>query len=297
MSGNPQPHVDEYPSLAYDSPHFTPRLILEQPVLPAYTLSLAQDGSQALVQRWYDVAGDTLDCIGVRSRDFFPDGILRLVDKDDQEIRRAIVKLGEEWGGLPFLLARIEKTWESCGTFDEFWRKASEIMFRTPVPSFRRILPDVYTVDRGVWMEFACFWAAFLASTRGSSGEAGWQSAPSGDQLLFAYVDFFNSHPERGPRIDEPSFAIDQVKLAAQLAKVRDACTNMEKKISLETLAEMALSGIGGFDVQPSITSGTGELDRVVRNNCTNPQMTRLGPDVKAGVKGDHWGGAIGNHL
>src|SRR5579871_1696498 len=186
MSKDPRPHVDEYPTLAYTSPHLAPRLILEQPVLPAYTFSLAQEGFTGVVQRWYDVSAETLDGIGVRSRDFFPDGTLRLVDKDGQEIRQATVKLGEEWGGLPMLLARIEKTWEYCTSFDEFRQKASEIMFRTPVPSFRKVTPDIYVVDRGVWMEFACFWVAFLASARKASGESSWQDVLNGDQFLFA---------------------------------------------------------------------------------------------------------------
>lgn len=292
MSSNSRPHVDEYPTLAYSSPHLTPRLLLEQPILPAYTLHVAQDGSQALVQRWYDVSAETLDCVDVRSRDFLPDGVLRLVDKDDREICRATVKLDSEWGGLPMLLARIEKAWETCSSFEELWQKASEIMFRTPVPTFTKIASDYYIVDRSLWMEFACFWMAFLAAARGSSGESGWENPPSGDNLLFKYVDFFNSRPDRGPRIDEPSFAVDQIKLAAQLVKVRSASTNREKKVSLETLAEMAFGGIDGFEVQSSIVSATGEIDRLVRNNCSNPQMVRLGPELLVECK--HWSKAVG---
>lgn len=214
------------------------------------------------------------------------------MDKDGHEIRRATVKLGEEWGGLPMLLARIEKTWEYSRSFDEFWRKASEIMFRTPVPSFRKVAQDFYTVEHGVWMEFACFWAAFLAAARGNADESGWQNALSGDQLLFAYVDFFNSRPDRGPQIDEPLFTVDQVKLAAQLAKVRNASTNLEKKTSLETFAEIALGGVDGFVVQPSLMSATGELDRVVRNNCKNPQIASLGHQLLVECK--HWNKAVG---
>ncbi len=141
-------------------------------------------------------------------------------------------------------------------------------------------------------MEFACFWVSFLAAARQASSESGWQDPPSGDQLLFKYVDFFNSRPDNGPRIDEPAFAIDQVQLAAQLAKVRKASTNLEKKTSLETLAEMALKGIDGFSVQPSLISATGELDRVVKNNCANPQMVRLGPELLVECK--HWNKAVG---
>ena len=288
----PRPSVDEYPSLDYSSPHFSPRLILEQPVLPAYTLVLPTTGFNALLQRWYDVSADTLDCVGVKSRDFAPDGVLRLVDKDGQEIRRASVKLGEEWGGLPLLLARIEKTWEYCSTFDEFSQKTFQILFRTPVPSFKKLAVDIHVLDRTVWMEFACFWATFLAAHRKSAGESGWKNILGGDQFLFAYVDFYNSCSERGPRIDEPAFDVDRVKLAAQLAKVRSASTNLEKKNSLETLAEVALGGIDGFTIQPSITSATGELDRVVKNNCNNPQVARLGPELLVECK--HWNKAVG---
>jgi hypothetical protein len=292
MSDTFRPHVDDYLDESTASPHFSPRLMLELPVLPTLTLHLAQDGQTGLLQRWYDVSADTLDGIGVRSRDFVPDGILRLVDKDGQEIWKASVKLTDEWDGLPYLLARIEKAWEFSGSFDDFWQKARDIMFRTPVPTFEEAAPGLFMVARSRWMEFACFWVAFLATARGESGGQDWQNSLTGDQLIFAFVEFYNNRPERGPRINEPSFVVDCVTLAAHLGQVRSASNNQQKKTTLETLAELMLSGINGFVVQPSVRAGTGELDRFVRNNCINPQIARLGPILLVECK--HWNKAAG---
>jgi hypothetical protein len=292
VNDRPQPHVDEYPSLSHSSPHFAPRLVLEQPVLPALTLSVAEDGRTGLVQRWYDVPPATLDGIGIRSRDFFPDGVLKLLDKDGQEIRKAPVKLDVEWDGLPLLLARIEKVWAFSDSFQDFWQKVQQLMFQTPVPSYREVVPGAFIVARGVWIEFCCFWVAFLGVARRASDGAGWTDLPTGDQLVIEYVEYYNSRPERGPHFNCASFNIERVKLGALLEKVRLAPSNDQKKKTLETLAEFLLGGIEGFAVRPSTRSATGELDRFVRNNSPNPQFVALGEMLIVECK--HWGRAVG---
>jgi hypothetical protein len=293
MSTNPKPHVDEYASESMNAAHASPRLILDLPILPTWTLTLAKDGADIRLKRWYDVSLETLEGVDVRSRDFWPDGILRLVDKDGQEIRRATVKIVDEWDGLPVLLARVEKSWEVSTSFDEFWSKARDIMVRTPVPTFTEVVPGAVLVKRTVWMEFACFWIAYLAAARREqSGGREWQDSFSGDQLIFKYVEFYNDSPCRGPRINDPAFEIDRVKLSAHLEEVRRATTNQQKKMSLEALAGMILGGIEGFDVKPPVRAATGELDRIVRNNCTNPQFAHLGPILLVECK--HWNKAAG---
>ena len=87
------PRVDEYLNDRMDAPHLSPHLIIEKPILPSLTIWVRSDGQEARLQRWYDVTPDVLNGVGIRSLDFVPDGVVRLVDKDGHEVHRLQTKL------------------------------------------------------------------------------------------------------------------------------------------------------------------------------------------------------------
>ena len=103
------PRVDEYLNDRMDAPHLSPHLTIEKPILPSLTIWVRSDGQEARLQRWYDVTPDVLNSVGIRSLDFVPDGVVRLIDKNGHEVHRLKTKLTDELDGLPLLLARIEK--------------------------------------------------------------------------------------------------------------------------------------------------------------------------------------------
>jgi hypothetical protein len=247
-----------------DAPHLSPRLLIEKPLLPSLTVWVRSDGQEVRFQRWYDVTPDVLDGIGIRSLDFIPDGVVRLVDKDSREVHRIHIKLTDEFDALPLLLARIEKAWSFAQSAPEFWTKACDILIHSQVPNFKEVSPGFYLVCRGAWLELACFWIAFLAKVRQEEGQEGWDDLISGDR----------------------------VHLQALLDSVRKAANNHAKKEALETLAEHLLKGVTGFEVLPHKNTATGEIDRIVRNHVTHPIISRFGSHILVECK--HWKKTIG---
>jgi hypothetical protein len=284
--------VDEYLSDQMDAPHLSPHLIIEKPLLPSLTVWVRSDGKEARFQRWYDVMPEVLDGVGIRSLDFVPDGVARLVDKDGHEVHRIQIKLTDEFDGLSLLLARIEKAWSSARSASEFWTKVCDILVRSQVPSIKEVSSEIYRVYRGSWLELACFWIAFLAKVRHVKGQSSWDDLLSGDQLIFRFVDFYNESPSRGPELREPSYEADRVHLQALLNAVRKAINNQIKKETLETLAEHLLKGVTGFEVLPHKNTATGEIDRVVRNHVTHPILSRFGSHSLVECK--HWKKTVG---
>lgn len=51
-----------------------------------------------MLQRWSDVTPDVLGGVGVRSVDFIPDGVVRLVDKNSNEIITDLNEAGLQCG-------------------------------------------------------------------------------------------------------------------------------------------------------------------------------------------------------
>jgi hypothetical protein len=263
--------VDEYQSDRMDSLHFAPRLIVEKPVLPSLTASVSADGKSGMFQRWCDVTPDVLGGVGVRSVDFVPDGIVRLVDRHSNEIARASAKLTDDFGQLPLVLARIEKMWEHTNAPTEFWQKTCTVLVQSQIPAFLEVVPGIPLLTRQAWMAIACHWASYLARVRDNSGQPGWDQYTDGDQLLFKYVDFWNSDPNRGPDLSFPKYSVDRVVVASQLEAARRATTNDEKKRTFERLAETVLTAVPGFQVLPGCRTGTGEIDRLIRNTLDAP--------------------------
>ncbi len=285
--------VDEYSSERMDSAHLSPRLIIDKPILPSMTLWVSSDGQAGRLQRWYDVTPEVLDKVGIRSLDFIPDGVVKLVDKNGNEIKSIQAKLTEEFDGLPLILARIEKAWSSTQLAAEFWDKVCNILIRSQVPIVKEILPDIYVVCRTGWLELACFWIAFLAKVRHDDGsQPEWEFLLSGDQLIFKYIDIYNDSPFRGPELREPQYQIDRINLGALLDIVRKAKNNIDKKISLESLADVMLSGVSGFEVLPNRSTSTGEIDRIVRNHTNHPILSRFGSHILVECK--HWKRTVG---
>ncbi len=285
-------HIDEYLNDRTDAPHLSPKLIIEKTLCPNLTVWVSTDGKGGKFQRWYDVTPEVLDGVGVRSRDFFPDSIVRLVDKDGYEIHHIQAKLTDEFDGLPFLLARIEKAWSAAQSASDFWSHTCDLLIRSKVPSLEEVSPNYPIVCRGNWLELSCFWIAFLAKVRHEAGQPGWGELLSGDQLLSKYIDVYNESPARGLELREPSYQIDRVRLQRLLDAARKAKTNYEKKETLEALAEYLLKGVKGFEVLSNQISATGEIDRVVRNSTTSPMLTRFGPLILIECK--HWTKTVG---
>jgi hypothetical protein len=253
---------------------------------------VSADGQGGRIQRWYDVTPEILAGVGIRSLDFMPDGIVRLVDKDDRQIHCIKIKLTDDFDGLPLLLARLEKMWSSTPSASEFWTNACNILIRSQVPSFKEVSPDIHVVYRTDWLEMSCFWIAFLAKARHEAGQEGWNDLLLADQLIVRYVDFYNESPSRGPELREPPYQVDRVQLQALLQAVRNAVDNQEKKEALETLAERLLKGVSGFEVLTSTISATGEIDRVIRNYIVHPILARLGSHILVECK--HWKKTVG---
>jgi hypothetical protein len=285
--------IDKYLSDKMDSPHYSPKLTVEKPLLPTLTLMLPQDGLEAKLQRWYDVSQDTINNVRVRSVDFVPDGVVRLTDKDDNEIFQAKIKLTDEFDGLPLLLARIQKVWIGSGAATDFWTAACNLMIRSGVPSFREVLPDVHVVTRTIWIDLACAWIAFLARSKKPAAGLDWDEFTSGDKLIIRFVDFYNKSSPRGPELRQPGYQLDRIQAQGLLDSLRKATTNNQKKQLLESLAGLLLDGVSGFEVPPmNKSSATGEIDRVVRNNCTFPTLARLSSPILVECK--YWQKTVG---
>lgn len=280
--------VDEYQGDRVDSLHFAPRLIVEKPVLPNLTVWVSGDGKGGMFQRWYDVTPDVLSGVGVRSVDFVPDGVVRLVDRDSNEIARASSKLTDDFAQLPLVLARIEKMWEHTISPAEFWQKACAMLVQSQIPTFAEIVPGVPLLTRQAWMALACHWAGYLARVRDTAGHPGWGQYRDGDQLLLKYVDFWNSDPSRGPDLSLPKYSVDRVVVAAQLNAARRATTNYEKKRTFEGLAETVLAAVPDFRVLPGCRTATGEIDRLVRNTSMDPILCRLNTLIYVECKNWH---------
>lgn len=289
---NHLPNVDEYKNEQMASPHLSPKLVVEKPVIPSLTVWVASDGKTAKIQRWYDVTAATIDNVDVRSVDFVPDGEVRLTDKDGRHIHRIAAKLTDEFDGLPLVLARIEKAWSSSSSPSDFWNAACGILVRSEIPSFKEVIPDVHVVTRTGWLELSCFWIGFLARLRHETGAPGWSDLVAGDRLILKYVEFYNSHPSRGPKLSKPTYQADRNQLQVLLNAAREAKTNNQKKLALESLADCLLRGIPGFEVLPSRVTATGEIDRFVRNNATYPTLSRLGSPVLVECK--YWSKVVG---
>jgi Restriction endonuclease len=272
--------------------HLSPHLIIEKPILPSLTVWVHADGQEVRFQRWYDVTPEVLDGVGIRSLNFIPDGIVRLVDKDSREVHRIQVKLTDEFDSLPLLLARIEKAWSSAQSASDCWTRACNILIRSQVPSLKEVSSEIYIVCRSGWLELACFWIAFLAKVRHEEGQAGWSDFLSADQLIFRYIDFYNEAPFRGPELREPSYQVDRVHLQALLDAVRKARDNQAKKETLETLSECLLKGVAAFEVLPPRNTATGEIDRIVRSHITHPIWSRFGSHILIECK--HWRKTVG---
>lgn len=286
--------VDEYTSDRMDAVHLSPRLIIEKPLLPTWTVWVASDGQGGRIQRWFDVTPDVLNGIGIRSIDFIHDGIAKLIDKDGNEIYRIQAKLTDEFDDLPLILARIEKVWYFAKSGSDFWSKACDILIRSQVPTVKEIEPgsELYKVYRTGWLEIACYWIAFMSKIRHEKNEEDWDNFISGDKLIFKYIHFYNESPFRGPELRDPCYNADRVHLSALLEAVRKSSTNKEKKETLEALSEALLKGIAGFEVLPSKNTATGEVDRIVRNTVSHPILSRLGSHILVECK--HWKKTIG---
>ena len=92
--------------------------------------------------------------------------------------------------------------------------------------------------------------------------------------------------------LTEEYFIIDKNYYAALLRRVELAGTNEEKKESLENLAEYLFSTIQGFEVRPSIRTSTSEIDRLIRNNSSHPDLKLLGDYVQLECK--NWSEPVG---
>lgn len=289
MSVSP-PKADEYLSDQMNSPHLSPRLVVEKPILPSFTVRLDDEGAR--LQRWYDVAPETLNKVGVRSVDFVPDGVARLTDKDGNEIYRATVKLTDEFDGLPLLLAHIEKLWSQAPSAEGFWVNLCSLMVRSQIPSFREVAPGIHNVVRTFWLECSCVWMAFLWRLKSGSGCQGWDQPPSGQQAILKFVDFYNKFPSAGPHLTQPKYDVDRAHLHALLDAVHRAVTNDQKKRGLEGLAESLLKGVPDFEVFPNKWTATGELDQWLRKNSQYPQLRMLGPKLLVECK--QWQKTVG---
>lgn len=285
------PRSDAYLSDQMDSAHLAARLVIEKPLTPNLTLALYNDG-QAKIQRWYDVTLDALNKVGFKSVDFVPDGVARLVDKDGKEIFRSTVKLTDEFDGLPLLLARIEKIWSTAVAANEFWPTVCNLLIRSEVPSFKQVTETHHSVTRVFWLEASCFWIAYLAKLKLDAGQQDWSELIPGAALIPRFVELYNQSPSRGPRIHQPCYGVDRNQLQGLLGSVRKASTNNEKKDALESLAGKLLAGVEGFEVLPNRSTATGEIDRLVRNNCSYPTLSLLGTPILVECK--HWKQKVG---
>lgn len=284
--------VDEYLNEQVDSPHLSPRLIIDRPILPSLSVWVNSDGKGGRIQRWYDLTLDVINEVGIRSIDYLPDGVVKLLDKNNIEIYSKTIKLTDDLDGLPLLLARIEKLWSLTQSSSEFWSKSCEIIFRSEVPKIEEIRKDIFIIKRTIWIEIVCFWIAFLAKVRFESGQSEWEELISGDKLIFKYGDFYNESPHRGPALREPLYESDRVRLKALLESVGKAQSNNEKKETLETLTEVLLKGVEGFQILPSIRTATGEIDRIIRNHVNHPVFSILGSHILVECK--NWDSTIG---
>src|SRR5208337_1733041 len=60
----------------------------------------------------------------------------------------------------------------------------------------------------------------------------------------------------------------------------------------LETLTEVLLKGVEGFQILPSIRTATGEIDRIIRNHVNHPVFYILGSHILVECK--NWDSTIG---
>lgn len=86
-------------------------------------------------------------------------------------------------------------------------------------------------------------------------------------------------------------FNLDKNYLDILLRRVQSARTNEEKKESLEALADYMFSGIQGFEVQPTRRTSTSDIDRVIRNRSSHPDLAIMGSYIL--LESKNWGRTI----